>query len=62
MSEMIERVVARRSGRLAFCDGKPCIAPDYGRTDLEASWRIGWKIEAGLHESTIREMREIDNA
>ena len=40
-------VEAKSAGRKAFQQGHPCVAPSLGYASLEASWRLGWKIEAG---------------
>lgn len=35
--------VARAAGASAFSAGLPHESPSYGRGDLEACWRLGWK-------------------
>ena len=42
-----DRDAAVEAGRQAWRDGSLCIAPLYHRSDLEASWRLGWKKEQG---------------
>jgi hypothetical protein len=37
------RADATIAGAAAFAAGNPCTAPDYGRRDLEALWRIAWR-------------------
>lgn len=40
------RTQAKDAGRQAFREGLPCVSPPMEYGSLEASWRLGWKIEA----------------
>lgn len=44
------RALVKAAGAQAFREGLPCTAPSYGRDDLEALWRIGWKYERARSE------------
>ena len=49
-----ERDAAADAGRKAWQDGNLCISPMYDRSDLEASWRLGWRKEQGNTAGAIR--------